>query len=88
MIIHPELAVIEQAGDGFAATWKGLAFIVSESTELDGKRWLHASVSRQDKRLPFYDDVLQLWSQNPVGYTPTFVVSFGALVRDATASQT
>ena len=26
-----------------------------------------------------YDDVLQLWSQTEVGYTPTFVVSYGGL---------
>ena len=26
-----------------------------------------------------YDDVLQLWSQNPTGYTPTLGVSFGGL---------
>ncbi len=26
-----------------------------------------------------YDDVLQLWSQTEVGYSPTFVVSYGGL---------
>ncbi len=29
-----------------------------------------------------YDDVLQLWSQNPVGYTPTLGVSFGGLAGE------
>jgi len=60
MIIHPLLNIIEQKDDGYAATYGHLCFIVSETTELDGKRWLHASVSRQDRKMPMYDDLLTL----------------------------
>lgn len=57
LVIHPSLSIIEHAADGYLASFKNLRFIVSELVELDGKRWLHASVSRDDRSMPSYGDL-------------------------------
>ncbi len=60
LAIHPALRDVEQGGDGYMGRFHDLLFIVSASVEADGKWWLHASVSRRDKTLPRYDDLLAL----------------------------
>ena len=59
-LINPRVTVIEQRNDGYSASYKHLFFVVSESVELDGKRWLHSSVSRNNKTLPTYEDLKTL----------------------------
>ena len=58
--IDPRLRVVEAREDGYLATYKHLKFIVSESIEMDGRWWIHASVSRRDKTIPTYDDLIVL----------------------------
>jgi len=60
LLLHPSVTLIDRSDDGYAARWNNLRFIVSKSIEEDGKRWLHASVSRKDRTLPTYDDLKQL----------------------------
>ena len=60
MIIHPDLTIIEEREDGYAAQRGALRFIVSDSVEDDGRRWRHASVSRIGGRLPEYGDLMEL----------------------------
>jgi hypothetical protein len=60
MIIPAGIHIIMQTVDGYAAEAWPLKFIVSEGVEKDGKKWLHASVSRVDGLLPSYDDLKQL----------------------------
>jgi hypothetical protein len=57
---HPDLTIIEEGGDGYAAQWRNLKFIVSAADALDGKLWLHASVSRLDRTLPTYQNLKDL----------------------------
>lgn len=45
---------------GYIAKYRHLTFMVTEYIEDDGKKWLHASVSRSDKRLPDYADLKHL----------------------------
>ena len=40
--------------------YSDLRFIVSVAREDDGKRWLHASVSRRGRTLPTYEDLAML----------------------------
>lgn len=51
---------VERKLDGvtYRSKW-GLLVIVSGDTELDGKRWIHLSMSRAN-RLPSYDDMVQV----------------------------
>ncbi len=58
--IHPALRQVERGPDGYMGRFHDLAFIVSVALEDDGKRWLHASVSRRDKTMPLYEDVQAL----------------------------
>lgn len=60
MIIHPSLYILQQTEDGYAAELYPLRFIVSQAIENDGKKWLHASVSRVDGMLPTYDNLMSL----------------------------
>ncbi len=59
-LVHPDVWLVEELGDGYAATYKHLRLIVSIAKELDGKSWLHASVSRQDCQMPAYEDLMEL----------------------------
>lgn len=43
-------------GATFRSKTRGLFVMVSGAVELDGRRWIHVSVSRRD-RLPSYDDL-------------------------------
>ena len=60
LTVHPLLQVIDQFGDGYAAKYLALKFMVTEGRALDGKMWLHASVSRLDGKMPSYDDLALL----------------------------
>jgi len=53
------LVETRQDGRAWANTKKKLTVIASESTELDGKRWLHLSIGHP-KRLPSYDEMKYL----------------------------
>lgn len=55
--LHPALRNVERRNDGYAARFHDLFFIVSAAREDDGKVWLHASVSRRDRKLPTWDDL-------------------------------
>ena len=59
-LIHSALRDVVRGGDGYSARFDHLRFIVSESREGDGKMWLHASVSRRDKQMPTYEDLMAL----------------------------
>ncbi len=60
LVIHPMIHLLQRRPDGYAAQWGRLRFVVSTSVEEDGKRWLHASVSRDDGQLPSYEDLTNL----------------------------
>ena len=60
LVIHPELTVHRNSGDGYYATWQSLRFLVSVEDARDGNKWLHASVSRHDHKLPSYEDLKAL----------------------------
>ncbi len=60
-IIHPELQNVRKNGDhSYTATWRTLGFVVSAGIEDDGKDWLHASVSRRNKQMPTYENLMDL----------------------------
>ena len=58
--ISQRITIIEERDDGYGARFKDLTFLVSEARENDGRWWLHASVSRRDRRMPSYDDLKTL----------------------------
>ena len=60
LLIHSGLKILQENADGYAAELYPLRFIVSEAVEMDGKRWLHASVSRVDGILPSYENLMSL----------------------------
>ncbi|WP_456425704.1 amidohydrolase family protein [Rhodocaloribacter sp.] len=51
----------------------GSTFFTNLSMILDG----HTGIEHNIPVAPLYDDVLSLWAENAVGYTPTLVVSYG-----------
>ena len=51
----------------------GSTFFTNLTMILDG----HTGIEHDLPVAPFYDDVLSLWGATRVGYTPTFVVSYG-----------
>ncbi len=53
----------------------GMKFQHNMNEIVDG----HTSIEHSLTVKTAYDDVLQLWSQTEVGYTPTFVVAFGGM---------
>lgn len=58
--VHPALRQVVTGGDGYMGRFHDLAFIVSVAEEADGKLWLHASVSRRDRKMPTWDDLQTL----------------------------
>ncbi len=59
-LIHPALRDVKYTPHGYSARFKNLLFLLTEREEADGKRWLHASVSRRDCRMPAYEDLRAL----------------------------
>jgi len=56
-VLPADVREVERAGDGaYYRTLGGLGVIASGDIELDGKRWLHVSVSRAH-RLPSWEDL-------------------------------
>jgi Tol biopolymer transport system component/imidazolonepropionase-like amidohydrolase len=53
----------------------GSTFFHNLTMILDG----HTGIEHNLPIAPLYDDVLSLWAANPVGYTPTLVVSYGGV---------
>ncbi len=51
----------------------GSTFFTNLTMILDG----HTGIEHNLPVAPLYDDVLSLWAENAVGYTPTLVVSYG-----------
>lgn len=60
VLLHPDLTLVETSGDGYKARWKHLLFVVSEAVESDGKIWRHTSVSRVDRTVPLYRDMMNM----------------------------
>lgn len=59
-LVHPKLKNVMSFGPtGYAGQYRNLRFIVT-TVDHEGKEWLHASVSRSDKRLPTYEDLKTL----------------------------
>jgi len=46
--------------DGYRATFRDLYIIVSINKESDGKVWIHASVSRRNRKTPTHEDLVTL----------------------------
>ena len=61
-----EMLVVPEGGSTF---YHNLTMIV------DG----HTGIEHNLPVAPLYDDVMQLWASNAVGYTPTLVVNYGGL---------
>ena len=57
--LSDEIKVVQVRDDGYSAKWKHLKFIVSEEQH-GGQWWIHASVSRRDRKVPTYDDLKEL----------------------------
>jgi hypothetical protein len=56
-VLPAEWSLVGRSEDGAQyRSLRGLVVIVSAAVELDGKAWLHVSMSRRD-RLPSYDDM-------------------------------
>ncbi|HSJ32466.1 MAG TPA: amidohydrolase family protein [Longimicrobiales bacterium] len=53
----------------------GSTFFFNMTHILDG----HTGVEHNVPVAPLYDDVLRLWSESNVGYTPTLIVNYGGL---------
>ena len=58
--IDPRLRGVEILNDGYRARYKHLVIIASDALEEDDRWWRHASVSRKDKDMPTYDDLMLL----------------------------
>lgn len=58
--IDPRLRDVVRGVDGYSARYNDLVFIVSEGVEQDRRWWIHASVSRRDRQMPTYDDLMAL----------------------------
>ena len=58
--VDSRLRDVDRGEDGYSARYKHLAFVVSEGMEMDGKWWLHGSVSRWDRTMPTYEDLMLL----------------------------
>ena len=58
--IDPRLHGVEIGNDGYRARYKHLIIIASDAMEEDNRWWRHVSVSRKDKAMPTYDDLLLL----------------------------
>ena len=56
----PRIHSIVPGNDGYAGVYRHLRIIVSEGLEDDGRWWLHASVSREDRKMPTYHDLKTL----------------------------
>ena len=54
--ISDEVQILHARVDGYAGKWRHLKFIVSEELHR-GRWWLHATVSRRDRKIPTYDDL-------------------------------
>lgn len=59
-IIDPRIRNVRETPHGYNGRYKNLLVIVTERVEADGKVWRHASVSRRDKTMPTYDDLMEL----------------------------
>ena len=57
---HPALRDVEVGLDGYTGRYADCRFIVSVAREDDGKRWLHASVSKRGRGMPTYEDLAML----------------------------
>lgn len=51
-----------EAVDGFSAVQprKGLMVIVSDAVALDGRRWRHLSLSRRDRAMPTWEQLVEV----------------------------
>jgi len=59
-IIDPRLRDVKETPHGYSGRYKDLLLLATERVEADGKLWRHTSVSRRDKKIPTYDDLLTL----------------------------
>ncbi len=53
----------------------GSTFFTNITMILDG----HTGIEHNIPVAPLYNDILSVWAENPVGYTPTLVVSYGGI---------
>lgn len=69
-ILSSRLSVVEKFANGYAARYRDLTFYCTERRELDRQFWLHSSVSRRDRRMPTWADLLTLKAMT-IGYRRT-----------------
>ena len=60
MIIPAGLRNVDVTEHGYTGDYQDLHFIVTEDVEQDGKLWRHTSLSRFDRTLPTYADLMVL----------------------------
>ena len=58
--LHPALRNPTINADGYNVRYKHLWLLVTEALESDGRWWRHCSVSRVDRTMPTYDDLMTL----------------------------
>lgn len=60
LLIHEALRKVVPSMDGYAGTFHDLRFLVTAAKEKDDKVWVHASVSRRDRKTPTFEDLVTL----------------------------
>ena len=54
--ISDQVRILHAREDGYAGKWRHLKFLVSAELHR-GRWWIHATVSRRDRKMPTYDDL-------------------------------
>ena len=73
--LDPRLKVIGYRDGGYQAQFRNLTFIVTDARHEDGRVWRHASVSRSNRQMPTYWDLLKL-KEMTIGPTRTAIQIF------------
>ena len=60
LLVNPKLKNVTQTPNGHHGYYQNLFCVVTQSVEKDSKNWLHASVSRRDKKIPTYAEMMIL----------------------------
>ena len=58
--IDGRIQIVEKREDGIAGEFRHLYVIVGLEKKSDGRLWMHASVSRKNRKMPTYEDLLKL----------------------------
>lgn len=60
LAIHPAMQGLMLSLDGYQCHKRDLKFLVTAGREADNRVWVHASVSRRDRKMPTFEDLKEL----------------------------